>query len=220
MEEKTWAWRPRRRKRDNQQSLVYRWEARINPGHYRPTMTTIEEVAQWAKPIWRAERGRVGLAKQQAPDFVPASWGQRAALSHDREHKISLPRWARSEHVVLHEMAHRLTPHDEAHGPRFVGVLIGLLARHAGLDCDEMMAAADEMGVKYHVRSIGAVPVIPLHVKLAKVIPATDTAAAIELGVHWRQVRGAAFHLIREGEARWYRGRLVPMRKEPAQDRL
>lgn len=198
------------RKRDNQRSLVYAWEGRINRSIYTATMKTVDEVAAWAKPIWRAERGRVGLAKHAAPEFVPSSWGQRAALAH-RDHRISLPRWARNPHVILHEMAHRLTPRDESHGPRFVGVLIGLLARHAGFDCDEMMRIADEMGVRYHVRSIGAVPIIPLHVKLAKVLPATDTAAAIELDVHWRQVRGAAIHLIKDGRARWYRGRLVPL---------
>lgn len=197
--------------RDKQRARVYAWQARIAGYHGAPTWKSIDEVRAWAAPIWRSERGRYGRANVPAPLFESPHWGQRRAIAH-HDHRITLPRWARRPSTVLHEMAHRLTPRDEAHGPRFVGVLIGLLCRHAGHDVDELMALADEMGVRYHVRSIGAVPVIPLSVKLLKLAPIGEMDAAIELDVHWRQVRGAALHLIRQGSARWYRGRLVAQR--------
>lgn len=187
--------------RDNQRNRVYCWERLVLP-RPGPQWRQIDEVAEWAKPIWRAERGRYGLAKAPMPAIVSSGWGQRSATAHG-SYRIELPRWARQPYTVLHEMAHCLTSRNEAHGPRFVGVLIGLLARHAGLDADKLMAAADEMGVKYHVRSIGAVPVFPWWKRLEPLLPCTEMRAAVELGVSYLVVRGAALQLIRRGKARW-----------------
>jgi hypothetical protein len=155
----------------------------------------------WATPIWRAERGRYGRAIH--------------ALAH-RSHEISLPLWARQPWTVLHEMAHRLTHGDEAHGARFVGVLIGLLARHDDRDAKELMEAALEQGVQFHVRSIGSVPVrepatITDRVEQALVEqgPLSEMDLACWLDLHWRQVRGAALVLQRRGRARWFRSKLL-----------
>jgi hypothetical protein len=191
------------RKRDRQRSLVYSWEARATKGaHWKQTIKTIEECEEFAKPIWRSERGRYGRAKVSAPSFAPAHWGQTSAIAH-YDHRITLPKWARNPWVILHEMAHRLTPKDEAHGSRFVGVLIGLASRHLGMDADELLATAEEMGVSVDYRSVGAVPVIPLWRKLEPALPGTDVELAVELGVSYLQIRGAALHLIRIGRARW-----------------
>lgn len=199
------------RKRDTQRSRVYRWErTALKSG--APAWKTIDEVTAWARPIWASERGRYGLAKSAPPLFQPASWGQRSAIAY-ASHRITLPRWAREPDTVLHEMAHRLTPRDEAHGPRFVGVLIGLLARHAGYDAYALMAAADEVGVRYHARSIGAVPLVSLWRQVEHVIrdsgPLPEMWIAAELDVGYLQIRGAALQLIRRGRARWLRGRLT-----------
>lgn len=72
------------------------------------------------------------------------------------------------------------------------------------------MARADEMGVKYHVRSIGTVPVPSLSQRLQRLLPISEMDAAFELEVSWRQVRGAALPLIRKGCARWKKHTLVP----------
>jgi len=118
--------------------------------------------------------------------------------------------WPCRPTVILHEMAHCLTPGDR-HGPRFVGVYIGLLARHAGLDADMLMAAADEMSVKYSVRSVGVVPVVPLWRRLRDLLPIGYMDAATELDVSYRQINGAALHLMRIGAARWRGRTLVPV---------
>lgn len=202
-----------RRLRDNQRSRCYAWERAVTKGaHYTGTMKTVDECVVFAKPIWRSERGRYGRAKVEMPLLQSSSWGQRRALAHD-DHRITLPRWARNPWVILHEMAHLLTPRDEAHGPRFVGVLIGLAARHLGYDADKLMAAADEIGLRYHVRSIGAVPVIGLSAQLRALLaeqgPLPEMWAAAELNCSYLQVRGAALQLIRRGEARWFRKRIT-----------
>lgn len=213
-------WRPRRR--DNQRSRVYAWERKIK-NRDEVAVNTIEEVARYASRIWRSERGRYGLAKTRVPEFMPARRGQRNAIAFDH-HVISLPRgWARTPRVILHELAHRLTPANEAHGPRFVGVLIGLLARHAGYNADALMAEADAMGVKYHVRSIGAVPVSSLPDRVVRVLkesgPLPEMWIASELDCSYMQVRGAALQLARTGRARWFRKRLTLTEQLPAWSR-
>lgn len=202
-----------RRKRDNQRSLVYAWERRATKGaHSQPTMKKLEEAAAFLAPIWKAERGRYGHAKLPMPLIGRPSWGQRRALAH-HSHRITLPRWARNEWVILHEAAHRLTPRDEAHGPRFVSVLIGLASRHLGYDANQLMELADEMGVKYHVRSIGAVPVLgPAELvwrTVAEHGSMSEMDLACWLGMSYLQVRGAALSLIRAGRARWLRRKLT-----------
>lgn len=207
--------------RDQQRSRVYAWEkaasaklTRMMDGqvgvhrHHDSEFETIAQCSDFLAPIWVSERGRYRRARVPMPTIERPSWGQRRALAH-WDHRITLPKWARNRWVILHEAAHRLTPGDEAHGPRFVGVLIGLLARHGGYDANELMATADEAGVKYHVRSIGSVPVLSLPERLHRLLPVQEMDAAFELDVSWRQVRGASLHLIREGRARWVRARLV-----------
>lgn len=211
MTNQTPAKRLRAKPRDSQRARVYAWESKIEGYRRPPEWKTIEEVQAWAAPIWRAERGRYGLVKMLLPKFVSSSWGQRRALAFKGRHEISLPLWARQKPVVLHEMAHLLTPGDESHGARFVGVLIGLLARHAGCRADDLMKLADEMGVAYCVRSIGAVPVHSLTERLLELLPISEMDAAFELYVTWRQVRGASIRLLQHKRARWLRGKLVPI---------
>ena len=201
-----------RRSRDNQRSRVYAWERACTNDHKDGIRyKTLEEVEQWMNPIWRAERGRVGLAKKAAPTLSRKLWGVRGGTASTAAHEIKLSKWARSPWVILHEMTHLLTPRDEAHGPRFVGVLIGLLARHCGQDANELMALADEMSVKYHVRAIGTVPVTTLPERLAKLLPVHYMEAAVELDVPYRSIYGAALPLIRHGRARWRGKTLVPL---------
>lgn len=213
------------RTRDNQKSKVYAWERRCvaelaSADFYAAEFATLDECQAFAAPIWRKERGRVGLAGQAAPSIERPSWGQTSALAH-RDHRITLPKWARSRWVILHELAHRLTPADEAHGPRFVGVLMGLVCRWADFDAQELMRLADEAGVRYSVRSIGPVPVhgpawhVERALRMQPPMTPMELSSWLVLGTGYyatpKIVRGAALGLIRAGRARWLRGKLVPM---------
>lgn len=190
------------RKRDSQRSRVYAWERRaVSDYADRPTFDSLEECEAFMHPIWRTERGRMGLAKRAAPALSRNLWGKRNATAHGTT-EIKLPKWARSPEVILHEMAHCLT-HGDRHGPRFVGCFIGLLARHHGQDANDLMPLADEMGVRYNVRTVGAVPVHSLSEKLARLLPVFYMEAAVKLDVSYRTVYGAALVLIRQGRARW-----------------
>lgn len=212
------------RTRDSQRSAVYAWERAAVPEFFpkfQANVPKVEEVVPFVERVWRAERGRYGLAKRPAPVVT----GGRGAASYGLQ-KIRLAPWARaSQAVILHEVAHSLDTRvirdyfgknpsrkkkGGGHGPRFVGIFIGLLARYLGLDADALMAHADERGVRYDVRAIGAVPVIHLADRLAKALPCTVIEGAVELGVSYRQVQGAAMRLVRQGRARYWRGKIVP----------
>jgi hypothetical protein len=204
--------------RDNQRSRVYAWEKAVtNKFTDRPVFATLDECAAWLEPIWRAERGRLGRAGVNPPSIERPSRGQRRPLAH-QDHRLTLPKWARNPWVILHEAAHRLAVSDEAHGGRFVGILIGLVARHDGRDADDLMRRADEMGVKYHIRSIGNVPVRgpAWHVEnvIRQVGPMTlpeilATFEDRELDRSLPQIRGAALSLVRAGKARYEDKRLT-----------
>ena len=202
----------RLRPRDNQRARVYAWERKVaGASMFTSQWPTLEECMGWAEPVWRKERARYGLARKNSPRIERPSWGQQSALAH-ADHRITLPKWARNPWVVAHELSHRLSPRDEAHGPRFVGILIGVLSRHCGYDVEELMASAQEMGVRYHVRSIGAVPVISPASKVERAIATHGAMTLMDLAcwmdVPYKRVWGASLALIKQRRARMVRGKL------------
>lgn len=199
--------------RDSQRSLCYAWERACTKGTlFEAAFATNEDCADFLAPIWRAERGRYGRPKVPTPRFERPVGGARRGMAYAGWHVIRLPRATRNPWYILHEAAHLLTPRDEAHGPRFVGVLIGLAARHLGYDAYELMARADEMGLKYRIQSIGTVPVHgpAWHVERAirEEGPMPEMELACWCDLTYLQVRGAALSLIRQGRARWFRKKL------------
>lgn len=142
------------RPRDSQRSRVYAWDKAVNGGSTEGSLE-IEEIEALVKRIWRAERGRYGHAAAAIP-AVHDGRGRRRPGSSRTRHAILLPRWCRSEWMVAHELAHLLdTRANAAHGPRFVGILMGIASRHLGRDLNELQARADELGVKYFTRAVG-----------------------------------------------------------------
>jgi len=91
------------RPRDKQRSLVYAWEVKASGGTvHQGVWKSLEEVEAFLQPIWRAERGRVGLAKQRAPTLSRNLWGQRRASASD-DHEIKLPRAMRNPWIVARD---------------------------------------------------------------------------------------------------------------------
>lgn len=209
--------------RDTQRSRVYEWERRVakleRRDFYAPKWESLADVIAWARPIWRSERGRYGRPGSVMPTIDRPAWGQRRALAYTYERRITLPRWARSPWVMLHELAHTLIKTgDVPHGSRFVGVLMGLVCRHLDYDVTELMRLADETGVKYDVRSIGSVPVRGVQWRAQKALEIEgpmspmDLACWLSLGTYHepvtaRQVRGAMLGLMRQGKIRLLRGK-------------
>ncbi len=200
--------------RDSQRSKVYAWEQSLRDIHQARGTLDLAECAEYTKRVWRSERGRYGLAKRAIPEVRAGRGGGHAGPLGDY---IELGRWARQPAVVLHEIAHCLAPggrdHSLYHGPRFVGVLIGLFCRHLGADRDELLAAAAEHGVKVNLTAIGAVPSFGWHRRVFRALQAaggraTEMDLAVALGVSYRVVQGALLTIFRQGRARRRRGQI------------
>jgi putative metallohydrolase (TIGR04338 family) len=115
------------RPRDSQRARLYRAEGEVDSGRRLPTV----------------ERMQIYVDALCAADWFLARWGTQAievrpGYGHRRatadEHGVlQMPKWARTELVILHEVAHCLTPRAcAAHGPEYAGVLLALARRAMG----------------------------------------------------------------------------------------
>jgi putative metallohydrolase (TIGR04338 family) len=149
-----------RRPRDNQRSKLYRWEASAL-GLRDGELLRLAECQMLADTVCRVYRTlpvRVadGRGHSNAVYYEGSHW---TAGNNElyRPPTIALPRRMRRRGVVLHELAHHLTPKGCApHGPEFVWVMIHLLERFGGEKRTEMRASAKEAGLKIsRPRSVG-----------------------------------------------------------------
>lgn len=112
------------RPRDSQRARLYRAETEVDSGRRLPT---VERMQAWVDALAGA-------------DWFQARWGERAfdvrpGFGHrrataDQHGVLQMPKWARTELVLLHEVAHCLTPVTcAAHGPEYAGVLLALARR-------------------------------------------------------------------------------------------
>lgn len=112
------------RPRDSQRTRLYRAEDELSPGRRLPTVQVLQAyVDELATTEWFVTRwGRRSFE-------VRPGHGHRRATA-DRNGVLQLPRWSRTELVVLHEVAHCLTPERyAAHGPEYAGVFLSLVRR-------------------------------------------------------------------------------------------
>lgn len=112
------------RPRDSQRARLYRAEGEVDAGRRLPTVANMQAYVD-------------GIVEA---DWFVGRWGERAfevrpGFGHRRatadEHGVlQMPKWARRELVLLHEVAHCLTPPSVAsHGPEYAGVLLALARR-------------------------------------------------------------------------------------------
>ena len=115
------------RPRDNQRAKLYRAEFEVDAGRRLPTVDRMQAYVdglvrlQWFAARW-PDRGF-----EVRPGF-----GHRRATA-DVNGVLQMPKWARSELVLLHEVAHCLTPWSFAsHGPEYAGVLLSIVRHGMG----------------------------------------------------------------------------------------
>ncbi|HEX3623004.1 MAG TPA: hypothetical protein VHT97_11875 [Acidimicrobiales bacterium] len=139
------------RPRDSQRSRLYRAEGEVDAGRRLPT---VERMQAWVDAL-------------AATDWFLARWGERAfdvrpGFGHrrataDQHGVLQMPKWARTELVLLHEVAHCLTPATcAAHGPEYAGVLLALARR--GMGPATAQALEDAFDVSRVRWSLAAVP--------------------------------------------------------------
>lgn len=127
--------------RDQQRKRVYEWENSFRGDDLMP----LEDCAALIRKATKHYKLRMPR--------VADGRGCRRALYADYKYTITLPKWARSPEVTLHETAHLITGNlfrgAPAHGREFVGVFMYLLSKYAGYDIKELAKSANEQGVDF-----------------------------------------------------------------------
>ena len=151
--------------RDSQRSKVYQWESNNIPNiHaieltlYQCELLIAESISWWFRlsthQLSKAERDK-GI---QLMPIIKNGRGIRKAKGNAS--KITLPRWARSKAIVLHETAHCIVDRmgqrqeDGGHGPYFMRTYIELIGHFLKLSRTQLTKLAREdrirvMSAKY-----------------------------------------------------------------------
>ena len=113
------------RPRDSQRARLYRAEGLVDAGRRLPT---VERMQAWVDALLASDWfvARWGSKSLE----VRPGFGHRRATADQVNGVLQMPKWARSELVLLHEVAHCITPPTVAsHGPEYAGVLLALARR-------------------------------------------------------------------------------------------
>lgn len=127
-------------RRDSQKSRLYAAEAKFKTG-LDPQFKRVDQVEAYLAKIMSTT-----WWKNRFPDVdrirVKDGRGTRIARGHTEKRYVSLPMWARNRHVILHEVAHVVTPDEFApHGREYAQNYYDLLLRFCGPeDADAFLA--------------------------------------------------------------------------------
>lgn len=112
---------------------------------------TLKQCEQYVNKIWKrkyvqelrsASHLRVGVTDGRRRRSACASY--RLGIP-----TVTLPKWARHEYVMLHELAHLIAGLGNEHNPKFATVLLKLVRRELGKEqAERLLAAFSFQGVK------------------------------------------------------------------------
>lgn len=123
--------------RDTQREKVYRAE-RDTFGHWKPGFATLEDLRESQQYANRVTSSKV-WRELGGPPFVLVKDGRsRTRAAMVGRTAIAVPRWARSEAMILHELTHimmfKVDRWAAYHGPQFVLMMRVLVEAHLGLE--------------------------------------------------------------------------------------
>jgi putative metallohydrolase (TIGR04338 family) len=138
--------------RDTQKSKVYTSERTVS---YSKKFETMDEVNAYVARIVRSAFWK----KMKGAHYIHVKDGRglRNAYAYDWG-TIALPKWARHEVVILHELSHTLVNFDNynnvpSHGREFASMFLKLVKRYMGKQShDELKRAFKTNHVHYVVR--------------------------------------------------------------------
>lgn len=138
--------------RDNQRSKVYAAERASGLCKFEQTIPDAE-LQDWVNAVLdrRVIRSRWGARTVE----VKRTSGRGGATAHGTW-RINASPGARNEYVMLHEIAHVLTPRDAGHGPAYCGVLLFLVRNVLGKEAHA--ALLEEMRKHRVKRSNSGIP--------------------------------------------------------------
>lgn len=142
------------RQRDSQRSKVYAAETATHGWRTPKTAKTIEECSAYAHKVLAdaVVRRHYPLAKSMSTSLVVVGGRRRGgsymptyfdwSTGYTSKPTISLGVAARSEWVILHEIAHAIVGHDHAwHGPEWVECYLFLVRRFLGVELHDLLKA-------------------------------------------------------------------------------
>ena len=137
------------RPRDSQRGRVYAWENSITDD-VLCSQLTLDQCQSLVERVFNCFRPAAC-----APMIIDGR-NYKAAWANKVTGKVSLPVWARTPAVVLHEVTHLLAPPKVAsHGPEFVRIMCSLWQWHTGRN---YVASARRKGLKLAPPNAGARP--------------------------------------------------------------
>jgi putative metallohydrolase (TIGR04338 family) len=127
--------------RDNQRSKVYNAEQVIRRNGQ--AFTTVAECQAYTDKVLASPYvRRKWLKGTKMTATVLDGRGRRNANADWTLREIKLPKWARTEDVVLHEISHLLAPKFEQHGWQFCEIFLDLVRHFMGKDAHDKLKAS------------------------------------------------------------------------------
>jgi hypothetical protein len=145
------------RLRDTQRSKVYqagRLAAVAFSGQANKPTIANEDLQAFVDSVYRKRAVKTRWNWQRPPRVVLKRGGR--AIAYTFSNYVSLPLFARNEWVMLHEIAHMLTPTAAAvHGPEFAGTYLFLVRTVLGADAGRALQGAYRAtGARYTMKTI------------------------------------------------------------------
>jgi hypothetical protein len=124
---------------------LYAWEDRVVAPRDR-SRVPFAQLQALVDHVWTAEGLRFPPRVRPLPKQARATVARATRLAV--EAPPELPSW-----VLLHELAHAMTStaegDNDGHGPRFVGLYLRLLARHARMPEEELARSLRAAGIAF-----------------------------------------------------------------------
>jgi putative metallohydrolase (TIGR04338 family) len=129
-----------KRERDSQRKKLYDAERAVFTDFYKPHFTTVQECQAFVDSVLARKRVQSHYKRAKRPVLVRPGHGARSAFGGYGH--VTLPRWARSRHVILHELAHALEPAGAAHGWQFAQCYLWLVRQALGVEAAAKLEAS------------------------------------------------------------------------------
>lgn len=139
----------KKRPRDFQRDKVYKATHALPHGQHFETIAEVKVyldnivALDWLQDLY----GRTHAGYAMPEITLRDGRGRRkagAGWDWQDQYFISLPRWARYEAMILHELAHILAPRQAAwHGEEFVGIFLALVDHIMDVDATEVFRQHD-----------------------------------------------------------------------------
>lgn len=184
--------------RDSQRQRVYDAESAIDKGQKFTTVAECQDFVDRVLQRKSLQNKFEGKNPHRMQIEVRDGRGRKRAMANTEwgNKIIYLPRWARTEITILHEMAHHLSPAIVVHHWEFCANLLTLVRNVIGVEkYRELKAQYDTRGVRYKAP------------RTRQMSPEAHQAAASRLAAARasREVLKGSFavRVVRDGESRW-----------------